>query len=189
MWSIGSKAHGERLFQKSQMLKLPREPSHLFKKLQYIQNRKGYQGDEIQKKYNISRSKKNNVILVNTYTDVAQKVSLINNNNRLDKYKALIKKLKQLGQNNWPKFQKLLKHHIHLKWNEKKPQQIPIPLPPHQSLQKILNLQPPTIMDTIKRKTTKIINLLTNSQNKSRNKYQKILITPTKLKLPTSNLK
>ena len=44
----------------------------------------------------------------NTYAIVAWRMSLISNNKQLDKYKALIEKLIQLGASNWPKFQKLL---------------------------------------------------------------------------------
>ena len=60
----------------------------------------------MKKKYNISRRKiVESYMKVNTYANVAQKVSLIsNNNNQPDKYRALIEKLVQLGPKNLPKF-------------------------------------------------------------------------------------
>ena len=60
----------------------------------------------------------------NAFTNVAQSVSLIDNNYyETDKYRALVEKLVQLGSNNWTKFQeKVIKNYTQLKRNKKNPQ-------------------------------------------------------------------
>ena len=80
---------------------------------------------------------------VNTYTNVAQRVHPIsNNNNQPDQYRAVIKKLVKLGVNDWPKFQEQLKKTT-LSWNlakkKKNSQQVPIQLL-KRYLQKTSNL-------------------------------------------------